>query len=299
LIPRQPPRYQKLGSRVFTIIYAAEFVLRVLALVSRRGHTNRQYVSGKGRLHRADMMMIGAQGLRGYFSDWWSLIDVVVLLESLVDTINLGLGGLKTLRLLRPLRTFRQIPAVRKIVDALLNSAPSLRDIVAIFIFYILIVSIFGQLLFQGLLQNQCVHATTGDPYLCPEPASDWVFICGQQFVEGAEAAKCYTSLEVTKPQRCPSGYVCRGGQRNPNLGVTSFDNLPLAMMTFFQVTTAQDWSELLYYTQEALSPYTIYFFVLIILTGTAALMNLMIAGEWCALDKLVVQTGCHQVHVH
>jgi len=44
-------------------------------------------------------------------------------------------------------------------------------------------------------------------------------------------------------------------------------------------VTTTQQWSEILFYTQEAISPSTIYIFIVVILIGTGALMNLMIAG--------------------
>lgn len=44
-------------------------------------------------------------------------------------------------------------------------------------------------------------------------------------------------------------------------------------------MTTTQQWSEILFYTEEVLSPYAFYLFMATILVGTGALINLMIAG--------------------
>ena len=49
----------------------------------------------------------------------------------------------------------------------------------------------------------------------------------------------------------CGSGEICRkatiGEWPGPNNGITSFDNMFLAMLTVFQCITLEGWSEVLY----------------------------------------------------
>lgn len=39
---------------------------------------------------------------------------------------------------------------------------------------------------------------------------------------------------------QCPDGFSCRESGANPHLGVTSFDNLPEALITCFQIASTK-----------------------------------------------------------
>ena len=46
---------------------------------------------------------------------------------------------------------------------------------------------------------------------------------------------------------RCPTGYACTSGWEGPNSGITSFDNIFLAMLTVFQCITMEGWTDVMY----------------------------------------------------
>ena len=63
----------------------------------------------------------------------------------------------------------------------------------------------------SGMLKNRCISVETG--LILGED-----FICGEEF--GGRA--------------CPGGYFCAKTAKNPNFGVTNFDNVPYALLAVF-----------------------------------------------------------------
>ncbi|CAF1075761.1 unnamed protein product, partial [Didymodactylos carnosus] len=78
---------------------------------------------------------------------------------------------------------------------------------------------------------------------------------------------------------------VCREHWEGPNKGITSFDNIGYAMLTVFQCITMEGWTQILYWTNDAVGTYFnwLYFIPLIIL-GSFFMLNLVLgvlSGEF------------------
>jgi hypothetical protein len=55
----------------------------------------------------------------------------------------------------------------------------------------------------------------------------------------------------------------------SPNFGITNFDNILSAWLTIFQCISLEGWTDVMYWVQDAVSPYSwIYFCSMIILVG-------------------------------
>ena len=75
----------------------------------------------------------------------------------------------------------------------------------------------------------------------------------------------------------CPNGTACLEKWEGPNYGITSFDNIGNAMLTVFVCISMEGWSDVLYWTNDALGNGAnwIYFFALVII-GSFFMLNLV-----------------------
>ena len=53
--------------------------------------------------------------------------------------------------------------------------------------------------------------------------------------------------------RQCSDGYTCGGNWTGPNDGISTFDNIALAMITVFQCITMEGWSDIMYWVQNIL----------------------------------------------
>lgn len=54
---------------------------------------------------------------------------------------------------------------------------------------------------------------------------------------------------QIFKGRVCPKGYVCDPRYwRGPNDGISTFDNIALAMITVFQCITMEGWTQIMYW---------------------------------------------------
>ncbi|CAG5127136.1 unnamed protein product, partial [Candidula unifasciata] len=78
---------------------------------------------------------------------------------------------------------------------------------------------------------------------------------------------------------------MCREGWRGPNYGITSFDNIGFAMLTVFQCITMEGWTNVMYYTNDALGNWlNIFYFIPLIILGSFFMLNLVLgvlSGEF------------------
>ncbi|CAG7728468.1 unnamed protein product, partial [Allacma fusca] len=78
---------------------------------------------------------------------------------------------------------------------------------------------------------------------------------------------------------------MCQDKWEGPNFGITSFDNIGLAMLTVFQCITMEGWTAILYWTNDALgSAYNWIYFVPLIVLGSFFMLNLVLgvlSGEF------------------
>jgi hypothetical protein len=120
----------------FTIIFTVECMIKVIA------------------------MGLGPFGRNTYLSDHWNQLDFVVVVTGILEVIPgmPSLGGLRTFRVLRPLRAAQRFPELSILVHSLLRSLPGLLKVFTIllaclFVFGILSVQVFGS---EGLTYGRC-----------------------------------------------------------------------------------------------------------------------------------------------
>lgn len=101
-------------------------------------------------------MKIIAQGLynhkNAYLKDNWNFVDFFVVLASILEImITIFYGDdvpsfkmLRALRVFRPLRTFKRVPSMRRLVSIMLRSIPDLGNTIAFMIFFFIVFAIIG-----------------------------------------------------------------------------------------------------------------------------------------------------------
>jgi len=111
-------------------------------------------------LHQADQTILGffiiemifritAHGPKKFFSDPWSLFDFFVVAIALIP--NSGeLSILRTLRILRVLRLISTVPAMRRVVSALIASVSGMLSVGAILLILYYIFAVVATHLFSG-----------------------------------------------------------------------------------------------------------------------------------------------------
>jgi len=74
-----------------------------------------------------------AQGVfvhpNSYFRDGWNYLDFMVVLAGLTELTplpNIPATGSRAFRVLRPLKSIRQFPRMRKLISGLIHSIPAL-----------------------------------------------------------------------------------------------------------------------------------------------------------------------------
>lgn len=112
---------QAIAELVFLIIFTCEMVLKIIALgFAFEPHT--------------------------YLRDPWNILDFVVVIFGWFGTISAGgnISAIRTVRILRPLRTINNFPEMKTLVNSIIKSLPLLVDIFVLFIFVLLLFSIVG-----------------------------------------------------------------------------------------------------------------------------------------------------------
>ncbi|KAK3276869.1 hypothetical protein CYMTET_15087 [Cymbomonas tetramitiformis] len=101
-----------------------------------------------------------ASGFFAFLSDPMNVLDALCTLSSLVTLFPAlseatGLGAVKplrSLRLLQPIRTFRQFPTLRILTETLFMCLPRMGSVLTVGIILLLLFGIVGVQLFQGVL---------------------------------------------------------------------------------------------------------------------------------------------------
>eukprot|EP00899_Mesostigma_viride_P005849 jgi/Mesvir1/15265/Mv06486-RA.2 len=197
-----------------------------------------------------------------YLRSRWNWLDASVVVLGWITYLPgaSSYTGVRALRLLRVLRAVRSNKKLQILVDTLLDSAKPLLNVFALWMFFMLMFSLLGMQLWVGSFRYHCVGP---DGFILP----------------GRENEVCRVSEDCEPGQRCtnqgPDGHLFS----NPNFGLTSFDNLPLAFLAIFQALTLEGWSYINSMTNAASAvPLAILFWLTIIIFGAYFLMNLPVA---------------------
>ena len=109
-----------------------------------------------------------AQGFFGYFKDTWNTLDWIIVALGYLAMTDLGsnFGVLRTIRLLRPLRTLKRIESMRRLINSLLSALPGLLNVAFLMFGFVFITSLFGVKMFKGTMRFHCTPEDDWDGML-------------------------------------------------------------------------------------------------------------------------------------
>lgn len=84
--------------------------------------------------------------------------------------------------------------------------------------------------------------------------------------------------METYCASTCPENYICGKMIKNPNGGITNFDNILYSFLAVFQVTTLEGWSYIQDLLRITLGDFVILYFVFLIFLGNFFVINMMLA---------------------
>ncbi|CAF3829900.1 unnamed protein product [Rotaria sp. Silwood1] len=203
-----------------------------------------------------------------YLRSPWNVMDFIVVVTGLA-TISIkkdssfDLRTLRAVRVLRPLKLVSGIPSLQVVLKSILKAMAPLFQIALLVLFAIVIFAIIGLELYSGVFHTTCFYANKTDPIWGWLNIKHGVFTCN-----------------------IPNeSLVCREYWIGPNKGITSFDNIVFAMLTVFQCITMEGWTQVLYWTNDAVGTlFNWLYFVPLIILGSFFMLNLVLgvlSGEF------------------
>ncbi|CAF3020652.1 unnamed protein product [Rotaria sp. Silwood2] len=230
---------------------------------------------------------------RSYLRSLWNVMDFIVVVTGLA-TISIkkdssfDLRTLRAVRVLRPLKLVSGIPSLQVVLKSILKAMAPLFQIALLVLFAIIIFAIIGLELYSGVFHTTCFYANRtaadndsdelmykGDDHMATtcgipgEPIWGWLNLKHGVFT-------CNIPHE---------SLVCREYWVGPNKGITSFDNIGFAMLTVFQCITMEGWTQILYWTNDAVGTlFNWLYFVPLIILGSFFMLNLVLgvlSGEF------------------
>jgi hypothetical protein len=114
------------------------------------------------------LLKIIAQGLikhkNSYLRNGWNIIDFIVVVSSIYEILALiiiGENGLKInfmrlFRVLRPLKSVKRVPSMRRLVSIMLRSLPELVNTLIFMLFFFIVFGIIGIQTFYGAIYQRC-----------------------------------------------------------------------------------------------------------------------------------------------
>uniref|UniRef100_A0A8C8SRC7 Sodium channel protein n=1 Tax=Pelusios castaneus TaxID=367368 RepID=A0A8C8SRC7_9SAUR len=197
-----------------------------------------------------------------FLRDPWNWLDfTVVVIAYVAEFIKQSrFSGLRTLRVLRALKTISIVSGLKVIVSALIQSVKKLSDVMILTVFCLSVFALIGLQLFKGNLRHN-YYAFIVENVL-KKNGTDDILLCGNSSDAGS----------------CPDKYVCLKAGENPDHGYTSFDTFGWSFLSLFRLMTQDYWERLYQQTLRASGKIYMLFFMLVIFLGSFYLVNLILA---------------------
>nr|AEJ87268.1 voltage operated calcium channel Cav1B [Dugesia japonica] len=242
---------------VFIVIFTTECVLKILAF--------------------GFIMHPGA-----YLRNGWNLLDFLIVIIGLISTVlsKMSEGGpdvkaLRAFRVLRPLRLVSGLPSLQVVMNSIMRAMVPLFHIALLALFVIIIYAIIGLELFSGKLHSTCYYKqelVMENPVPCSTSISKG-YQCDDFHLSGLKySCKDFKNVSSIRWE-------------GPNMGITSFDNFGLAMLTVFQCITMEGWTQIMYWINDSVGmSWPWIYFVSLIIIGSFFVMNLVLgvlSGEF------------------
>ncbi|KAJ1445504.1 Ion transport protein-domain-containing protein [Pelagophyceae sp. CCMP2097] len=252
-----------------------------------------------------------ASGFFVYLSSGWNTLDFAIVMVSNASIALAGadlsyLKALRALRALRPLRMIQRYPAMKTVVDALMEALPDLLNVGLVVLGFFCIFSVAGGTLFRGSLDwchvgpknsNECARA--GCDYAAVDD-DDWAY------------AEHFGRYEVGKKQcrawwrsrgeagggvpwsALPAEFVSEGALGSSPLRaewkamLPNYDNLGQGLLALFEVATLEGWPSIMYAAMDVTvdperhprrnaSPAHAVFYVIFVVIGSFFVMNMFV----------------------
>eukprot|EP00240_Pyramimonas_obovata_P000215 CAMPEP_0118927358 /NCGR_PEP_ID=MMETSP1169-20130426/4846_1 /TAXON_ID=36882 /ORGANISM="Pyramimonas obovata, Strain CCMP722" /LENGTH=1618 /DNA_ID=CAMNT_0006869105 /DNA_START=431 /DNA_END=5287 /DNA_ORIENTATION=+ len=237
---------------IFTIIFTVELVLKMMAI-----------------------------GPREYFNDGFNYLDFLIVFFGwigLIPGINSdNLSAVRTLRVLRPLRTITIFPGLRLLVKTTITALPMVFTVVLLALYLFVLFGIYGIQTYSGILRKRCVQNEYLDAKLTLTPDElDRIWGPREGYYDELEFCR-ENSNGLWPGHLCQEGMTCVDVE-NPNFGFTSFDTLLWALLLVFQCVTLEGWTDIMYWTMDASSGLSCIYYIILIFIGAFFLLNLALA---------------------
>ncbi|XP_059097525.1 voltage-dependent calcium channel type A subunit alpha-1-like [Tigriopus californicus] len=217
-----------------------------------------------------------------YLRNPWNIMDFIVVVSGflpyLIPASDDGKSGpdlstLRTFRVLRPLKLVSGVPSLQVVMSAIGKAIGPLVNIALLLLFAIIIFAIIGLEFYAGALNKTCYDIEDLNRVVMESESGN---PCHDGVAADAPIGAYTCNQEVS---------ICLEKWEGPNSGITSFDNIALAMLTVFQCVTMEGWTPILYWTNDALgSVFNWVFFIPLIVLGSFFMLNLVLgvlSGEF------------------
>jgi hypothetical protein len=199
---------------------------------------------------------------RSYLRDPWNLLDLFVISATAASLSGFSITRanskpiyFSSLKIISPLRAIKSIPKLKFLIKAIIDSLPSLFDMLKVILLIFGCFAVFGLQFFQKVFEQKCVDLKDGKASFTFDGGN----LCG-----GAAT--------------CPQNSTCVHFGERPVSGMYSFDNIFSSYLTVFIITTLEGWSQVEYFLILGSSWWSIIYVSLVVLIGAFVLMNLALS---------------------
>uniref|UniRef100_H3D8B0 Sodium channel protein n=1 Tax=Tetraodon nigroviridis TaxID=99883 RepID=H3D8B0_TETNG len=224
----------------------------------------------------------------------WNWPDVGVIAGA-YEALFVDFPELKMVSLV--LKTFPIFQGLKKTLSSFVQAMKRLSCVLALTAFMLCILSIIGQLLFQGSLRQKCIswpeadHNLTSHSFIShydDDQSSDFNYYEHVNNPNNSYIPSGMTDALVcgntSNAGACPTGFTCLRNQKNPNYGYTSFDSFGWALLSSFRLLTQAYWDDLMRLVLRANGKTSFIYFLFLLSPCWFVLVSLMAAVMAAAL---------------
>ena len=191
-------------------------------------------------------LKIFAEGIKGYFKIGWNTIDFTIIILN-----NLSSNNYSPIRVVRLLRIL-PLKQLQLMIDSLIKIIPSILRLCLTILVFAASFAIVGFNAFHNYLKKRCLLTSFG---IIPK---ENYMLCGNV--------------------SCPEKFCCSYSffEKNPDSGLTSFDDFFHSLIQIFRIITLENWSSLQNKFQITFSNFSWIFFVPLAIFGNFFLLRLI-----------------------
>jgi len=230
-------------------------------------------------------------GKRTYLRDGWNVVDFFIVICSVISLVEVGNDAVMTLRVIRvirPLRMVQRFPGLKKVVNVMVRSVPTMLKTLCICALFFLIFAIIGVNYLKGALsscQGDAFDVLSEEQVELLTYPEEWSSLTEEQ-QSWFNGTSCFGedafSDEPTSLFMCE----CWGGSWDPVID-QSFNNVLEGMFTLFEISTTEGWVDVMLAAvdQQGIemqpiknsSLQWVFFFLLFMIFGSFFIMNLFV----------------------